>query len=90
MYGKCQRKYLSQAANISEALEVGARVLLLDEDTSATNFMIRDHRMQLLVSKDREPITPFIDKVRQLFDEKGVSTVLVMGGSGDYFSVATM
>ncbi|MDY7034686.1 MAG: ABC-ATPase domain-containing protein [Thermodesulfobacteriota bacterium] len=78
----------SQSANISEALEAGARVLLLDEDTSATNFMIRDHRMQLLVSKAQEPITPFIDKVRQLFDEKGVSTVLVMGGSGDYFSVA--
>jgi predicted ABC-class ATPase len=78
----------SQAANISEALEAGARVLLLDEDTSATNFMIRDHRMQQLVAKDREPITPFIDKVRQLYDEKGVSTVLVMGGSGDYFSVA--
>lgn len=78
----------SQAANISEALEAGARVLLLDEDTSATNFMIRDHRMQLLISKDQEPITPFIDKVRQLFDEKGVSIVLVMGGSGDYFSVA--
>jgi len=78
----------SQAANISEALEAGARVLLLDEDTSATNFMIRDHRMQQLVAKDKEPITPFIDKVRQLYDEKGVSTVLVMGGSGDYFSVA--
>jgi predicted ABC-class ATPase len=78
----------SQAANISEALEAGTRVLLLDEDTSATNFMIRDHRMQQLVAKDKEPITPFIDKVRQLYDEKGVSTVLVMGGSGDYFSVA--
>jgi len=78
----------SQAANISEALEAGARVLLLDEDTSATNFMIRDHRMQLLVAKDKEPITPFIDRVRQLYDEQGVSTVLVMGGSGDYFSVA--
>ena len=78
----------SQAANISEALEIGARVLFLDEDTSATNFMIRDHRMQRLVAKDKEPITPFIDKVRQLYDEKGVSTVLVMGGSGDYFSVA--
>jgi predicted ABC-class ATPase len=78
----------SQAANISEALEIGARVLLLDEDTSATNFMIRDHRMQRLVAKEREPITPFIDKVRQLYDEKGVSTILVMGGSGDYFSVA--
>ncbi|MEE8397446.1 MAG: ABC-ATPase domain-containing protein [Desulfobacterales bacterium] len=78
----------SQAANIIEAVEVGARVLLLDEDTSATNFMIRDHRMQQLVSKDKEPITPFVDKVKQLYAEKGVSTVLVMGGSGDYFNVA--
>jgi len=78
----------SQAANIIEALEVGARVLLIDEDTSATNFMIRDHRMQELVSKDKEPITPFIDKVRQLYSEMGVSTVIVIGGSGDYFDVA--
>jgi predicted ABC-class ATPase len=78
----------SQAASISEALEVGGEVLLLDEDTSATNFMIRDHRMQQLVAKEKEPITPFLDKVRQLYDERGVSTVLVMGGSGDYFSVA--
>jgi predicted ABC-class ATPase len=78
----------SQAANIIEALEVGACVLLMDEDTSATNFMIRDHRMQELVSKDREPITPFIDKVRQLYEEHGVSTVLALGGSGDYFDVA--
>jgi len=78
----------SQAANIMEALEVGASVLLMDEDTSATNFMIRDLRMQELVLKDKEPITPFIDKVRQLYEELGVSTVLVMGGSGDYFDVA--
>ena len=78
----------SQAANIVEAIEVGARVLLVDEDTSATNFMIRDHRMQELVSKDKEPITPFIDKVRQLYRENGISTLLVMGGSGDYFDVA--
>jgi predicted ABC-class ATPase len=78
----------SQAANIMEALEVGARVLLIDEDTSATNFMIRDQRMQLLVIKDKEPITPFIDKVRQLYRDLGVSTVLVMGGSSDYFEVA--
>ncbi len=78
----------SQAANIMESLEIGAHALLIDEDTSATNFMIRDHRMQELVSKDREPITPFIDKVKQLFDEKGISTVLVIGGSGDYFDVA--
>jgi predicted ABC-class ATPase len=78
----------SQATNILEALEVGAHVLLIDEDTSATNFMIRDHRMQELVSKDREPITPYIDMVRSLYTERHVSTVLVMGGSGDYFDAA--
>ncbi len=78
----------SQAANILEALEVGARVLLLDEDTSATNFMIRDARMQALVHKDREPITPFIDRVKELYQRFGVSTILVMGGSGDYLDVA--
>ena len=78
----------SQAANTMEALEAGAQVLLIDEDTSATNFMIRDHRMQELVSKDREPITPFIDKIQQLFRDRKVSTLLVIGGSGDYFDVA--
>ena len=78
----------SQAANIIEALEVGCRTLLLDEDTCATNLMIRDARMQTLVEKSGEPITPFIDWVRQLAGEKGVSTILVLGGSGDYFDVA--
>ncbi|TLS37994.1 ABC-ATPase domain-containing protein [Pseudalkalibacillus caeni] len=78
----------SQAANILESLEVGTSCLLIDEDTSATNFMIRDERMQTLVSKEKEPITPFVDKVRQLYDDLGVSTVLVMGGSGDYFETA--
>jgi predicted ABC-class ATPase len=78
----------SQAANIIEMIEVGGTVLLIDEDTSATNFMIRDHRMQELVSKDKEPITPFIDKIRQLYRERGISTVLAIGGSGDYFDVA--
>ncbi|MBI2876538.1 MAG: ABC-ATPase domain-containing protein [Candidatus Tectomicrobia bacterium] len=78
----------SQAANIMEALEVGCRLLLIDEDTSATNFMIRDVRMQRLVSKEKEPITPFIDKVEPLYRDLGVSTILVMGGSGDYFDVA--
>ncbi len=78
----------SQAANIIEALESGASLLLIDEDTSATNFMIRDHRMQELVAKEKEPITPFIDKVRLLYQDLGVSTVLVIGGSGDYFDVA--
>lgn len=78
----------SQAANIMEALEAGVQVLLVDEDTSATNFTIRDRRMQELIGKEKEPITPFIDKVRQLYEEYGVSSILVMGGSGDYFDVA--
>lgn len=78
----------SQAANIIEAIEMGAKVLLIDEDTSATNFMIRDERMQELVAKEKEPITPFIDKVQKLYKDYGVSTLLVMGGSGDYFDVA--
>jgi len=78
----------SQAATTIEALEAGASMLLVDEDTAATNFMIRDRRMQALIAKDKEPITPFIDKVRQLYTDLGVSTILVMGGSGDYFDVA--
>ncbi len=78
----------SQAAAIIEALEVGAGALLMDEDTSATNFMIRDHRMQALVAKEGEPITPFIDRVRQLYEELDVSTIVVVGGAGDYFDVA--
>src|SRR5918998_127127 len=72
----------SQAANIAEALEVGTSLLLVDEDTSATNFMIRDERMRELVSK--EPISPFIDLVRPLHRTLGVSTVVVVGGVGDY------
>lgn len=78
----------SQAANIVEAVEVGATCLLLDEDTCATNFMIRDARMQALVAAEREPITPFLDRVRTLYEEHDVSTILVMGGCGDYFQVA--
>jgi predicted ABC-class ATPase len=78
----------SQAANILEALEVGAKTLLLDEDTLATNFMIRDLRMKALIAKEKEPITPFVEHVRNFYEEKGISTVIVMGGSGDYFSLA--
>ncbi len=78
----------SQAANIVEALELDSRLLLIDEDTAATNFMIRDRRMQALIASEKEPITPFVDRVRPLFDERGVSTILVMGGSGDYFDIA--
>jgi predicted ABC-class ATPase len=78
----------SQAANIIEALEIGTKLLLIDEDTCATNFMIRDSRMQRLVTKDKEPITPFIDKVKSLYTDYKVSTVIVVGGAGDYFDVA--
>jgi len=62
--------------------------LLIDEDTSATNFMVRDARMQALVNKKNEPITPFVDRVRELYEVFNVSTILVMGGNGDYFDVA--
>lgn len=78
----------SQAANLVEAVEAGASALLIDEDTSATNFMIRDERMRRLIPADREPITPFVDRVRPLRVEHGVSTVLVAGGSGAFFDVA--
>jgi predicted ABC-class ATPase len=78
----------SQAASIIEALEAGARVLLMDEDTCAANFMIRDSKMQQLVDKREEPITPFIDRAKHLYLEKNISTVLVLGGVGDYFDVA--
>lgn len=78
----------SQAASIMEALEMGSKLLLIDEDTSATNFIIRDARMQALVEKKKEPITPFVDKVRQLLENHQVSTILVMGGSGDYLEAA--
>ncbi|MBV9281052.1 MAG: ABC-ATPase domain-containing protein, partial [Chloroflexi bacterium] len=77
----------SQAAGIMEALEAGTRLLLLDEDTSATNFMVRDELMQRLVPKELEPITPFIDRVGEL-KEQGVSTIHVIGGDGEYFAVA--
>ncbi|WP_052847595.1 ABC-ATPase domain-containing protein [Streptomyces avicenniae] len=78
----------SQAASLCEAVEAGARVLLIDEDTAASNLMIRDARMQALVAKEREPLTPLVDTVRSLHRDHGVSTVLVMGGSGDYLDVA--
>lgn len=78
----------SQAANIIEAMEMGAKVILMDEDTCATNFMIRDRYMQMLVKKSDEPITSYIDKIRQLYSEKKISTILALGGVGDYFEVA--
>ncbi|WJQ14495.1 ABC-ATPase domain-containing protein [Geobacillus stearothermophilus] len=78
----------SQAASMIEMIEAGASAFLIDEDTSATNLLIRDGRMQALVAKDAEPITPYIDKARQLFRDYGISTVLVVGGLGDYLDIA--
>lgn len=78
----------SQAAAIVEAVEAGARALLIDEDTSATNFMTRDLRMQRLVPTTAEPITPFVDRVRSLHEDLGVSTIVVVGGSGAFLDVA--
>ncbi len=76
----------SQATNIMEAVNDGAKLLLIDEDRSATNFMIRDRMMKELIQK--EPITPFTDRVNELYAALGVSTILVIGGSGEYLSVA--
>ena len=78
----------SQAANVIESIEAGTSLLLIDEDTSATNFMVRDELMQRVIRRDMEPITPFIERVRELYEEYGVSTILVAGSSGAYFHVA--
>lgn len=75
----------SQAANVVEAVESGASALLIDEDTSATNFMVRDALMQRVVVREKEPITPFIDRIRLLYEKFGISTVLVAGSSGAFF-----
>lgn len=78
----------SQAASTVEALKAGARTLLIDEDTSATNFMVRDALMEAVVAAEHEPITPFVERVRALWERHGVSCVLVMGSSGAFFPVA--
>lgn len=78
----------SQAANIMEALSTGSQLLLVDEDTSATNFMIRDERMQALVTKDKEPITPLVQRIADLKQQNKVSVIIVMGGSSDFFASA--
>lgn len=75
----------SQAANVVEAMEAGSKVFLVDEDTSATNFMIRDELIQKVVHRDMEPITPFSLRVRQLYETAQISTILVAGSSGSYF-----
>ena len=78
----------SQAAAVIESWESGSRVFLIDEDTSATNFMLRDELMQQIISRDKEPITPFIERARDLYEKAGISTIMVAGSSGAYFYIA--
>ena len=78
----------SQAANIAEALEAGSRLLLMDEDTSATNFMVRDELMQSVIAREQEPITPFLERALDLWRKAGVSLILVVGSCGAYFHIA--
>lgn len=78
----------SQAAAVIEGIEAGARTFLIDEDTSATNFMLRDELMQQIISRDKEPITPFIERARDLYEKAGISTIMVAGSSGAYFYIA--
>lgn len=78
----------SQAANVIEGMESGADVFLIDEDTCATNFMVRDELMQRVVCREEEPITPFVERARFLYEKCGISSVLVAGSSGSYFYIA--
>lgn len=78
----------SQAANLMEAVESGSKLLLIDEDTSATNFMIRDELMQNVICREEEPITPFIERSRSMYDDLGVSSIIVAGSSGSFFGIA--
>lgn len=78
----------SQAANVIEGIEAGTSLFLIDEDTSATNFMIRDELMQRVIHREMEPITPFIERIREMYEEYGISTIIVAGSSGAYFHIA--
>ncbi len=78
----------SQAAGVIEGMEAGSRLFLIDEDTSATNFMVRDEFMQQVISREKEPITPFLERARDLYEKAGVSTILVAGSSGAFFYIA--
>ena len=78
----------SQAAGIVESMEAGSKVFLLDEDTSATNFMVRDSFMQRVICREKEPITPFLERARDLYEKAGISTILVAGSSGAFFHIA--
>lgn len=78
----------SQAAAVIESVEAGSRLFLIDEDTSATNFMVRDELMQKVIVREKEPITPFIERTRDLYEKAGISTIMVAGSSGAFFYIA--
>lgn len=78
----------SQAASVIETIDNGSKLLLIDEDTAATNFMVRDEKMKYIVEDNKEPIIPFINRVKSLYDKNNISTILVVGSSGEYFNVA--
>ena len=78
----------SQAAGITESMEAGSHLFLLDEDTSATNFMVRDAFMQQVIQREKEPITPFLERAEDLYKKAGISTILVAGSSGAFFHIA--
>ena len=78
----------SQAAAVMESMESGARMLMIDEDTSATNFLVRDELMKRVVSESQEPITPLVAYLRELYEKQGISTIIVAGSSGVFFGTA--
>jgi len=77
----------SQATNLLEALELGANTILIDEDASAVNFLIRDLRMRKLINSEREPLIPLSDRIRE-FANNGINFIIVVGACGDYLSLA--
>ena len=77
----------SEAANLLEAMEAGARTFFIDEDSSAVNFLIRDMRVRKLLGDEREPLIPLTDRIRELASA-GMNFILVAGACGDYLDIA--
>lgn len=78
----------SQAANIVEAVESGSRLLLFDEDTCATNFLVRDELIKKILDSSLEPIKPLYSTVRSLWKKHHVSMIFVVGGLGYFLQKA--
>lgn len=77
----------SEAANLLEALECGVKTILIDEDVSAVNFLIRDQRMRRLLGNEGDPLIPLIERIRE-FTNTGVHFILVIGACGDFLTEA--